>query len=171
MKIQAVIAKIMAYPNPMGFPGPAKPEVLMVGIPTLEKGVFRDFTPMLRKRFEICGRWQYATHGTWLSIGDMEGLLSDTNDSLINSLKTQIEALKDGWPDHACSLFRPERLSVFSCSDLGNDSIFLLWLDLEDEPELWVYDSNGESRYKNLDEYLSAYLADDLSASTKSWRA
>jgi hypothetical protein len=45
----------------------------------------------------------------------------------------------------------------------------LLWLDDEDEPELWVYDSNGESRYKDLAEYLKAYINDDLSAASKRW--
>jgi hypothetical protein len=67
-------------------------------------------------------------------------------------------------------LFKPERLSVFACSDLTNEKIYLLWLDFEDEPELWAYDSNGESRYKDLREYLEAYLADDISAMERRWR-
>ncbi|HTH99283.1 MAG TPA: hypothetical protein VL574_17830 [Stellaceae bacterium] len=58
-----------------------------------------------------------------------------------------------------------------ACSDLGYDKIYLLWLEFEDEPELWTYDGNGESRYKNLQAYLQAYVTGDLGASDRSWRA
>ena len=79
-------------------------------------------------------------------------------------------AAEENWPNEASALFRPERLSLFACSDLTNEKIYLLWLDFEDEPELWVYDANGESRYKDLAEYLTAYLADDVSAAGRAWR-
>ncbi|EDH5631774.1 hypothetical protein S483_000485 [Salmonella enterica subsp. salamae] len=126
---------------------------------------------MLRERFEIYGRWENATHGNWLSIKDMEEVwVDDIQDEFINSIKFHAECLKKDWPNHAFGLFKDNRLSLFSGSEIGNEAIFLLWLDDEAEPELWVYDSNGESRYKNLDEYLIAYLNDDLSASTRSWR-
>jgi hypothetical protein len=102
----------------------------------------------------------------------MEMLWDDpVQDNLVRALKYQAEAARDNWPNHAYGLFRAERLSLFAASDLGNESIFLLWLDFEEEPEVWVYDSNGESRYANLDEYLLAYISDDLSASERSWRA
>jgi hypothetical protein len=48
--------------------------------------------------------------------------------------------------------------------------MFLLGLEFEDEPEFWVYDSNGESRYKDLAEYLNAYLNDDLTAAERRWK-
>ncbi len=38
------------------------------------------------------------------------------------------------------------------------------------EPELWVYDCNGESRYKDLAAYLQAYIDDDVSASEVKWK-
>ncbi|HIH9202559.1 TPA: hypothetical protein ACYUZM_005056, partial [Escherichia coli] len=107
-----------------------------------------------------------------LSIQDMENLwCDDIEDSTVDRIKYHAECLKEDWPNHAYSLFKDNRLSLFAGSDIGNESIFLLWLDFEDEPELWVYDSNGESRYKNFNEYLIAYLNDDLSASEHSWRA
>ena len=73
--------------------------------------------------------------------------------------------------DDASTLFRPERLSLFAGSEYSNERIYLLWLDFEDEPELWVYDANGESRYHDLAAYLQAYLAEDVSAASISWRA
>jgi len=65
---------------------------------------------------------------------------------------------------------KPERLSLFACSDINYEKIYLLWLDCEDEPERWVYDSNGESRYKDLEGYLNAFLAGDISACERRWQ-
>ncbi|EHR8835433.1 hypothetical protein ABJ851_001067 [Shigella flexneri] len=141
-------------------------------IPTLEKNVWRQASPQLQARFTCCGRWVSATHGTWLSIQDMETLWSDEiSEQLLDVMKYNAQASRDNWNDHAWGLFRSSRLSLFAGSDSGYEAIFLLWLDNTDEPELWVYDCNGESRYKNLDDYLLAYINDDLSASERSWRA
>ena len=48
--------------------------------------------------------------------------------------------------------------------------ICLIWFDGTEEPELWVYDCNGESRYKDLVSYLQAYIDDDVSASAVKWK-
>lgn len=170
--IQAVIAKKLSFNDYSGF-SPDSPELISVSkIPTLDKGVYRDISPMLKVRFETYGRWRNATHGNWLSISDMESLWQDDiQDDLIDSIKFQADCLRTDWPNHAFGLFKNIRLSLFAGSEIGNESIFLLWLDCAIEPEIWVYDSNGESRYKNLNDYLIAYLNDDLSASENSWRA
>ena len=61
-----------------------------------------------------------------------------------------IKASKDYWEDHATGLFAPNRISIFAASDNGYEMICLIWFDGTEEPELWVYDCNGESRYKDL---------------------
>lgn len=163
-----------SLPTPDGYLGPEAPTEIGLGVPTLEKGVYRKFSPMINERFSTYGRWEHATHGSWLSLKDMEQLwdekLDKKNDELIVRIVSQISAARNGWLDHAYSLFRDDRISVFAGSDNGNECIVLLWLELEDEPELWVYDSNGEARYKNLNDYLISYLTDDLSAFDVSWR-
>jgi len=140
------------------------------GVPTLKAGVYRPVTPQLKERYELFGRWEKATHGHWLGIDDMEILWQETiADELLDGIKSTRVASEENWPNEVSALFRPERLSLFACSDITNEKIYLLWLDFEDEPEVWVYDSNGESRYKDLAEYLTAYLNGDLSASRHSW--
>jgi hypothetical protein len=140
-------------------------------IPTLQPGFFRDASKMLSTRFQVIGRWVDATHGHWLDAQDMESLWADNIvDPMLNEIWQQHLAAKENWPNIASSLFLPERLSLFAGSDIGNEKVFLLWLDFVDEPEIWVYDSNGESRYKNFKEYLDAYIKDDISASANSWR-
>lgn len=148
------------------------PDVIDKGIPTLKPGTYQDCSLMLKERYEMFGRWESATHGHWLSLSDMEAMWEETiEDNFLGCIQAQRVAGELGWPDEASALFRPERLSLFACSDITNEKIYLLWFEFEDEPELWVYDSNGESRYKNLEEYLIAYLNDDLSASEKTWKA
>ena len=36
------------------------------GVPTLESGVYRKASPMLKVRYELFGKWLNATHGDWL---------------------------------------------------------------------------------------------------------
>ena len=112
------------------------------GVPTLEKGVYRNVSPMLKIRYGAFGKWINATHGDWL----------------------------DYWEDHATGLFAPNRISIFAASDNGYEMICLIWFDGTEEPELWVYDCNGESRYKDLAAYLQAYIDDDVSASEVKWK-
>jgi hypothetical protein len=127
---------------------------------------------MLEERFKLFGRWTTASHGHWLSASDMQALWSDDGtDPFVEGVKQMRVASAEGWSNEASVLFRPERLSFFAGSEYSNEKIYLLWLDFEDEPELWVYDANGESRYRDLAAYLQAYLADDVSAASRSWRA
>lgn len=43
-------------------------------IPTLQTGIYRRISPMLRERYNNFGSWENATHGDWLSIDDMKEL-------------------------------------------------------------------------------------------------
>jgi len=147
-------------------------EQLGLGVPTLKSGTRQAFSPQLKERFELFGRWEVATHGHWLGLDDMEMLWRESiTNEFLGRIRNQLAACEEGWPNSAPAIFKPERLTLFACSDLTNEAIYLLWLEFEDEPELWVYDSNGESRYKDLEDYLDAYLTDDVSASARSWRA
>lgn len=169
-----VVKKKLSFASSEGYARPESATRVERGIPTLKKGIYRKLSPMMKERFEFYGRWVHASHGSWLDVNDMELLWSESIDEekheLICRIKWQILSLRDAWLDHAYSLFRDDRISVFAGSDNGNECIVLLWLELEDEPELWVYDSNGEARYKDLNDYLVSYLTDDLSAFDTSWR-
>ena len=41
-------------------------------MPTLEKGVYRNVSPMLKIRYGAFGKWINATHGDWLDTKEME---------------------------------------------------------------------------------------------------
>jgi hypothetical protein len=147
---------------------PATP--LGTGIPTLQIGVYQPFTPQLEERYELFGRWEAATHGHWLGLSDMEALWkTPIEDVFLAKIQSSRLAAERGWPNDASALFKPERLSLFACDNIGPEKIYLLWLDDEYEPQFFVYDANGESRYKDLEAYLNAYLAGDISAAESRW--
>lgn len=99
----------------------------------------------------------------------MQALWGSPSDDKIADIKRALISISENWANDAIALFKPERISVFACDDTSNERIYLLWFDWVIEPELWVYDSNGEAHYKNLELYLKAYLDDDLSAYTQQW--
>ncbi|WP_204352548.1 hypothetical protein [Aggregatibacter kilianii] len=139
-------------------------------VPTLEENKYRNITPMLKARFELLSYLIDATHGDWLSIDEMKLLWSETiPDERLQEIKTILYSHIENWENNAGALFKKDRLSLFAGSAYTNEHIYLLWLDGIIEPELWVYDTNGEARYKNLDEYLIAYINDDLSQYEKKW--
>ena len=149
----------------------AAPEAFARGVPTLKGTGYREVSPMLAERYRMLGRWTNATHGHWLGISDMEAIRQpDIADPVLQVVKQQQVSAEENWPNEASALFQADRLSLFAGSDLGNEKIYLLWVDCAEEPELWVYDANGESRYKDLSLYLAAYLADDVSAANAATR-
>ncbi len=142
------------------------------GVPTLELGKYRKPSRQIHERFELFGRWEWATHGHWLGTNDLQALWNESaeEDQFISRIRFQSLGIEANWTNSAPALFRPDRLSLFAASDVNYESVFLLWLDCEEEPEVWVYDSNGESRYKDLAHYLQAYLDDDVSAAQRHWK-
>jgi hypothetical protein len=79
-------------------------------------------------------------------------------------------ASEENWADDAAALFRPNRLSLFACSTNGFDRVYLLWLDCADEPELWVYDSNGELRFIDFAEYLTGEVNNTGHTYSRPWK-
>jgi len=149
----------------------APPSVLGPGIPTLARGVFRPFSPQLKSRFEHLGRWEFATHGDWLSLEDMENLwLVEAPDDWSKRISLSRIASENNWANDAAALFRPDRLSLFACSPIGFNRVYLLWLDCAEEPELWVYDSNGELRFADLAEYLRGEISNTGHTYSRPWK-
>jgi len=86
------------------------------GVPTLEKGVYRNVSPMLKIRYGAFGKWINATHGDWLDTKEMESPWNeDEKDERLIGIVRDIKASKDYWEDHATGLFAPNRISIF-CS-------------------------------------------------------
>ena len=138
------------------------------GIPTLKENYYRPLSPMLKSRFEKFGGWEESTHGDWLDSTEMENFWeSDIADKRLSGIVTNVRASIDNWQNDAGSIFSDNRISVFSGSRYTYERIYLVWFDCIEEPELWVYDTNGEARYKDLLNYLRCYINDDLTAFNK----
>lgn len=141
------------------------------GVPTLEKGTYRNVSSMLKARYKKLGGWIDATHGDWLDVKEMELFwTNETEDDRLIGIIQNVKASIKNWEDHAAGLFAPNRISIFAASEATDEIICLVWFDSTEEPELWVYDCNGESRYKDLASYLQAYIDDDVSACKNKWK-
>lgn len=141
------------------------------GVPTLEYGVYRKVSPMLKVRYELFGKWLNSTHGDWLDTKEMESFWGEgAGDERLAGIVRNVKASMGNWEDHATGLFALNRISIFAASDNSYEMICLIWFDGIEEPELWVYDCNGESRYKDLASYLQAYIDDDVSACSVKWK-
>ena len=68
------------------------------GVPTLEKGVYRKASPMLKYRYELFGKWLNATHGDWLDTKEMESLLNTgVDDERLAGIIRNIKASMCNW--------------------------------------------------------------------------
>ena len=130
-------------------------------IPTLRKGVYRNISPMLSVRYRQYSSILDATHGDWLSINEMENLwlpYKQINDERIRGIKRSLNSNIKEWDNNAGSIFQHDRLSLFAGSAYTYEQVYLLWLDDYIEPQIWVYDANGNSRFDTFDDYLIAFL-------------
>ena len=84
------------------------------GVPTLEKGVYRNVSPMLKIRYELFGKWLNATHGDWLDTEEMESFWSEgADDERLAGIVRNVKASMGNWEDHATGLFALNRVSIF----------------------------------------------------------
>lgn len=101
----------------------------------------------------------------------MESFWSEgADDERLAGIVQNVKASLGNWENHATGLFALSRISIFAASDNSYEMICLIWFDGIEEPELWIYDCNGESRYKDLASYLQAYIDDDISACSVKWK-
>lgn len=142
-----------------------------LNIQTLKKGVYRNLSPQLKARFSRMGAWHDSTHGDWLSMSEIEKLVSGNLDtSRLKRIKTNFDAAAEHWANDVISLLLPERVSYFAASEFTYERVYLIWFDGYEEPEVCVYDVNGESRYVDLESYLLAYLKDDKESVIQTWK-
>ena len=147
------------------------PSNFIRGIPTLKKGYYRKVSPMLKERFISIGSWIDSTHGDWLDIHEMELFWNEPiKNERMSEIISNVRSSINNWEDDAGSLFAENRVTVFAASQFTFERVYLIWFDSTIEPEIWVYDSNGESRYKDLASYLKSFIKDDVSASNKKWK-
>lgn len=147
-------------------PAPAEPHTMQ--IPTLQVGRYRPLSPQLTDRFALFGAWPEATHADWLSLTEMQDLWAPSS-PVATARKQNVAIIAANWQNDAVALFKEDRISIFALSEEGTERMYLLWFDCIDEPEVWVYDTNGEAHYRDLKAYLQAYLDDDLTAYAKPW--
>jgi hypothetical protein len=129
------------------------PEPFKSGIPTLKKGVNRKPSPMIEARFKYAGTWKQIDR-VWLGVRAMEETLKR------RSVQQSFKSMKENWEGSAPARFPAERLSLFAIVDGSDeDQTYLVWPEKDGaEPEIWAYAGQGETKHKNLEQYLKWVL-------------
>ncbi len=127
------------------------PTLISKGVPTLQRGVYKPITPMLRHRFEFAGRWKKAVPGLdFLNLEDMEAVWDDSN------ILEQIGIRRENW-----ELSPPTlpllNVTLFAINIPQCEEIYLVWNDVEPEPALWSYGGNHERVLANIGEYFDRW--------------
>jgi hypothetical protein len=127
-----------------------KPTSIGKGIPTLQKNVYRQPTPMIRERFKYAGRWENPfVANTWLSVSDMKSLWTDER------AQENVQILRDYWENSAPALHSNKELSMFGMGPDDSDQLYLVWHhDKKREPNVVWYRAQREDWYENLQEYV-----------------
>ncbi|MEM7477843.1 MAG: hypothetical protein AAF483_22890 [Planctomycetota bacterium] len=123
--------------------------VRIKNLPTLEQGTRRLISPMLKERFAFCGRWRRFGE-IWLSAEQMETVCRN------RQFKRNFRIQKEEWENSAPAIIPPNRLTVYSVSSHDDgDYTYLVWPERQNgEPQLWRYQSQSETQFKNLQEFL-----------------
>ena len=90
------------------------------GVPTLESGVYRKASPMLKVRYELFGKWLNATHGDWLDTEEMESFWSEGADDerlagIVRNVKASMgigKIMQPGYLHLTEFLFLPQVITV-----------------------------------------------------------
>lgn len=125
------------------------------GVPSLKKGTYWDFTPMLRARFSFASTWTNAAAAQrWLSLSEMES--AREKDSILQ----QIEVRKRYWTKCMLNRAALDRLSLFGVDDVEKEETYLLWGG-QVEPRVLQYVGHDEKEFEDLNEYLEFLTEQD----------
>jgi len=125
-------------------------------ISTLEKGMYRKLSPMLKERYNYAGKWIDATAGiTWLSLEE----INNFHDNVL--LQRQVDTRINNWKDTIFDKFNRGQISLFGVWADEYHEIYLVWVDDSVEPVVYEFRSYYEKIFENLDSYIEYWLDTD----------
>lgn len=134
---------------------PAPPDGRDDRIRTLEPGVYRPLSPMLRARFAFAASWEDAfLTQSLLSLSEIEQF--ETNPELLELIGLR----RENWSDLPPESVAPRDCAVFGYCPYGVDETYLVWSGDAVEPAVWTYSSSTVHHFKNLENFLG-YIVDD----------
>ena len=117
-------------------------------LPTFDRKISRQLSPMLKARFDYAGSWRMGQE-IWLSATEMPSYLKR------RAVRQCHRALRDQWEGSAPMVFSDRCLSLFGVTEyVPEDLVYLAWREKEREPEVWVYEGMESHNFANLEEYL-----------------
>jgi len=122
------------------------------GIPTLKKSVYKNFSKMLRDRFNFAGSWQnVALCHKWLSLSEMESVWTK------KKIRSYYDLRIKYWDSCILHNYKLEDVSLFSIDLDEHEEGYLLWQKTS-EPKIVIYYGASENIYKDFNSYLTDVL-------------
>lgn len=123
-------------------------------VPTMQAGVSRELTPMLRARFEYASTIQHGIE-LWLGLEQMASWPRKRD------FRGNHRARREYWIDSPPNLLPDSRLSVFGITDdVPQNVVYLIWGEGGEEPRLWSCSGMSSEEYDTLEDFLTRQLRD-----------
>lgn len=116
---------------------------------TLEEGVFRSLSPMLRTRFEFASSWHNAVLSQdWLSLAEICTVRE-------NPIFNEWFALRlENWDFIPPSTVPLRNCAIFAINPYEPSETYLVWEDDQEEPAIWQFFSADYNYFKSFENYL-----------------
>lgn len=125
-------------------------------IATLEKGEFREITPMLQSRFQFAGKWVNAAFGiSFLDINEINTVFG--NEDYIEQINVRI----DNWDDSVFDRYEHGQITIIGIDQEEYDEIYLVWKDDSSEPGVCVYLDDDEMIFNDFNHFLRYALGNE----------
>ena len=134
-----------------GFP-PPDPAVSVLEIPTLDVGVSRALSPMLRERFEFCGEWEVGPGGMrWYSAAS----LAEHRTYLAEAVEENLDAHGD-----RCLFVGKAASELSVLAETDWNLITAHWVSGAAEPAILLHHGSNVEEFPNLRACLQWYKGD-----------
>lgn len=124
-------------------------------IMTLNPGIFRPLSPMLKARFEFCHAWKDAyLSQDWLGLQEIRNWPNNQN------IVRRLELRQENWDFVPPASVPPENCAIYAVNPYELDETYLVWTDDAEEPQIWEFFGADYKMFTNLDRYLEFILGD-----------
>lgn len=133
---------------------PAEPA--RAGLKTLS-GKNRTLSPMLKERFDFCGKWINANlDQNWLSVSEIDDIGG-------NSIAQKWILLRiDNWHHCPPANVSKDDVALFGFNPHEPEETYIVWRDGRLEPEVWRFFGSDYKKFSNINRFLEYLLGDRL---------
>jgi hypothetical protein len=118
-------------------------------------GKSRRLSPMLKERFEFCGRWNNANlDQDWLSTSDIDDIGNDA------TAQEWIALRIENWDHCPPANVSKDDVAIFGFNPYEPEETYVVWREGHIEPEIWRFFGADYKVFSDLTRFLEYLLGD-----------